>query len=123
MKVESALAGFTPLGYTEIITAHTFSFGISTGDGRFHDSRKGWGTFSSDGKSITWDHWRPPTKEEIEAQRARIEWLKSPEGQECLQKTEREMDEFMARCGTSRAKVWETLSKVIRDAPPMRFES
>lgn len=106
--------------YTEIITDNTISCGITLGDGRFHDSRKGYGTFSPDGKSITWDSWRPPTQEEIDEVNARIAWLKSPEGREYMLETEKIIDNLFARHGTSREKMAKTLRDVIEKAPPFR---
>lgn len=105
--------------YTEVITGNTLSCAISPGDGTIHDSRKGWGTYSSDGRSITWDNWQPPSPEEIATHNARIEWLKSPEAREYNLETERIIDDLFTRNGTSRAKVAKIISDVIDKAPPL----
>lgn len=59
--------------YREKITAYTFFVCSTHGNGRLHDTIKGWGTVAKDGKSILWDWWRPLTKKEREkyARRAR----------------------------------------------------
>ena len=45
-------------------------------ESRIHDFLKGWGTICKDG-SILWDHYRPPTKRELD--RCRKNWKKLPD--------------------------------------------
>lgn len=39
-------------------------------EGRVHDFLKGWGTICKDGSTL-WDHYRPPSKRELERYRKR----------------------------------------------------
>jgi hypothetical protein len=107
--------------YTEPLISSALFCAIIPGDGTIHDERKGWGTISPDGQTVTWNDWQPPTQEEIDARRARIEWLKTPEGIKYCQETEEMIDAFFVRNGTSRAKIAAGLAKIINDAPPFRF--
>lgn len=126
MKVESALAGFTLLGHTEQIGAGTFSCGISTGDGRYHDERKGWGTFSSDGKSIMWDDWRPPTEAELK-DREFDRWWRTTDlmqwvNTESVKWFNGWFDKQLAKQGSTRKSFSKCLLDVINSAPPMRLD-
>jgi hypothetical protein len=83
-----------------------------------HSALRGYGTVTPDGKGIEWHTWKPPTQEDIDKHKARIEWLKSPEGQEYCRETDRIIDDLLVRHGTSREKMGKTLLDVIQKAPP-----
>lgn len=102
--------------YTEIIQPHTFSCCIMDGTW-LHDSRKGYGTLSEDGKSVTWHEWRPPTPEEIAEHERMIARVRDPE---FIAKGNAMMDEFYAKFGTSREKISKTILDVIENAPPFK---
>lgn len=108
--------------YTEILTGSSLSCSITTGDGRIHDHYKGWGTISPDGKSITWDTYRPPTPEEIEAARLERERIKALYADpKWVAETEAIIDKLYKKAGTTREKVAKTILDVIEKAPPLKW--
>lgn len=89
----------------------------------FHEERRGWGVVSKTGKTILWQDYKPPTKREREAENKcrakRAAWLKTPEGQEYIRKTDKILDDMFARNGTSREQIYKTIVDVIDKAPPV----
>lgn len=98
---------------------HSSSFSPGT---EFHDSRRGWGTVSKTGKTVSWDTYCPLTKRQIEAENRRRakrnEWLKTPEGQAYIRRTDQLFDDMLAKHGTSREKMSNAIFDIIDKAPP-----
>lgn len=98
---------------------HSSSFSAGT---EFHDSRRGWGTVSKTGKTVLWDTYRPLTKRQIDVENRRRakrnEWLKTPEGQVYIRRTDQLFDDMLAKNGTSREKMSNAILDIIDKAPP-----